>query len=184
MTLLIIGLLIFFAVHLVPAIPALRNRLHSKMGEGGYKAVFGIFSFIGLALIVLGMRSAGYVELWSAPYELRAFTSLTMVIALYCFMSFAIQTNLRRFTAHPMSWGVAFWSGGHLVINGDMASVLLFGSFLVYSLFNIYSANLRGAKSSDQKVPIVKDAIALVIGSLVYIGMVLTHEYYSGASLM
>lgn len=184
MEILVSGLVVFFAIHLLPTVPALRNAMHARLGEGKYKAVYGLISFIGLGLIVAGMRSAEYVELWSAPYEARTVTSLAMLAALFCFASMVMKTSLRRYTAHPMNWGVALWAASHIVTNGDVASLLLFGSFLAYSLFDIYSANLRGAVPTGHKVPLRNDAIALVAGSSGFIAMVLTHSYFAGVSLM
>lgn len=181
---LILGLTVFFAIHLLPAFPTLRNALHAGLGANIYKAIFGLVSFAGLALIVMGMRSAERMDLWSPPYEARTITSLAMVAALYCFVSMMMRTNLNRLTAHPMNWGVALWAAGHLASNGDVASLLLFGSFAGYALFDIYSANQRGARAAGKKVPLRNDAIALVIGSIIFIVMVMTHDYFAGASLM
>lgn len=184
MEILVLGLVVFFMAHLLPTIPALRDVLHTRLGAGKYKVLFSLVSFAGLGLIVAGARSAEYVELWSAPYEIRTVTSLAMIAALFCFVSMVMDTNLKRYTAHPMNWGVALWAAGHIATNGDVASLLLFGSFLAYSLFDIYSANLRGAVPAGKKVPLRNDAIALVAGSVAFIAMVFTHDYFAGVSLM
>lgn len=184
MEILILGLVLFFTSHLIPTIPALRNALQARLGAGKYKMLYSLVAFAGLGLIVAGMRSAAYVELWSAPYKVRTITSLAMIAALFCFVSMVMETNLRRYTAHPMNWGVALWAAGHIATNGDVASLLLFGSFLAYALFDIYSANLRGALPAGKKVPLRNDAIALVAGSTAFMAMVFTHGYFAGVSLM
>ena len=80
-----------------------------------------------------------------------------------------MKSNVKRFTRHPMLWGIALWSGVHLTANGDLAEVLLFGAFFIYALFAMVSANLRGAVLQQEKRPVKKDLIAIVAGIMVYI---------------
>ena len=83
-----------------------------------------------------------------------------------------------------MLWGVTLWSIAHLLANGDLASILLFGSFGLFSLFNMFSANLRGAKKQQTKYAFSKDAIVIVASVVVYGILVFLHPYLFGVKVI
>ncbi|WP_176962086.1 NnrU family protein [Mariprofundus sp. NF] len=184
MELLIAGLIIFIGMHLIPTSPSLRNSLLNKLGEKGYKAVFALISLAGMALIVMGKGDADFVEIYEPPAWAMHVTGLLMLFALVAMVSFIIKSRLRKFTPHPMLWGVSFWATGHLFANGDLASLLLFGSFLLYSQLTIVTANRRGARVSDEKITLMQDGIALVVAALAYFGLMMFHASFTGISLM
>jgi len=184
MQLLIIGLIIFFALHLIPAMGGLRSSLVGKIGENGYKALFALGSLAGLVLIVIGKGDADFIEVYEPPAWAMHVTGLLMLLALVAMVSFIVKSRLRKFTPHPMLWGVSFWAIGHLIANGDLASLLLFGSFLLYSQLTIVTANRRGARVSDEKISLMQDGIALVVAALAYFGLMMFHASFTGISLM
>ncbi|WP_176957291.1 NnrU family protein [Mariprofundus sp. KV] len=184
MELLIAGLIIFFGIHLMPASSSLRSSLLSKLGEKGYKAVFALISLAGMVLIVLGKGAADFIEIYEPPAWGMHVTGLLMLFALLAMVSFIIKSRLRKITPHPMLWGVSFWATGHLVANGDLASLLLFGSFLLYSQLTIITANRRGARVSDEKISLMQDGVALVVAALAYFGLMMFHASFTGISLI
>ena len=184
MELLIAGLVIFFGMHLIPSRPSLRNSLLSKLGEKGFKAVFALISLAGLVLIVLGKGDAEFIALYEPPEWGKHVTSLLVLVALYCLISSELKTSLRSVTAHPMLWGISAWAGGHLLANGDRASVLLCASFLIYSLFAMASANRRGARPKGDGLAVKGDGIALVIAAVIYIGLMFFHASIAGVPIM
>ncbi|ATX81071.1 putative membrane protein [Mariprofundus ferrinatatus] len=184
MELLIVGLVIFFAIHLIPAMGSLRSSLVGKFGDNGYKGIFALASLAGLVLIVLGKGDADFIEVYEPPSWGMHVTGLMMLLALVALVSFKLETSLRRITAHPMLWGITFWATGHLFANGDAASLLLFGSFLIYSLFAMASANRRGARPSGRKMALMQDGIALVVSSIIYVALMMMHAHFTGISLM
>lgn len=184
MTLLVLGLIIFFAIHLLPSIATLRISLKSRMGENAYRGLFSLISLAGLVLIVMGMGRAEFSPLYEPPTWGRHATSLLMLVALYCLISKEAKTSLRMITAHPMLWGISAWAAGHLLANGDAASVTLFGSFLAYSLFDIYSANRRGARPDGRALAVKTDIMVLAAAAAICIGLMFFHELFAGVSLV
>ncbi len=180
----ILGLAIFFAIHLLPAAPAARNALFLKLGEKAYKGIYTLISFIGLYFIVTGKGDAAFIPVWTPPSWSYVITNISMVLALYFIVAMNMKSNIRRFTAHPMLWGITFWSAGHLATNGDQASIILFGSFLAYSLFDMFSANQRGARPEGKKIPLRHDAIIAVISTVGYVVLANLHPYFTGMELV
>jgi uncharacterized membrane protein len=180
----ILGLAIFFAIHLLPSIPTLRNALFVQLGEMPYKGIYALIAFAGLALVVIGKGEAEFIAVWEPLPWSDVVTNVSMIVALYCIVAMNMQSNLKRFTAHPMLWGITFWSCGHLFTNGDQASIILFGSFLAYSLFAMFSANRRGAKPTGRKISVRHDATIAVISTVAYVGLANLHPYFTGMELV
>jgi len=184
MNILILGLVIFFAIHLLPSIPSLHARLKNKLGEKAFQGAFSLTALLGLILIFTGMGSAEFSELYEPPAWGGLMTALLMLFALYCLISFKVKTSIRMITAHPMLWGIAAWATGHLLANGDKASVLLFGSFLTYSLFAMASGNRRGAKPAGEALALKNDAIVLAVALLAGVSLIAFHEGIAGVPLI
>jgi len=180
----ILGLAIFFAVHLFPSATAARKLAVTKLGANGYKALFSLLSLAGLVLVVIGKGDAEFILVWEPASWSYVVTNVCLMIALFCLVAFKMPSNLKRFTAHPMLWGITLWSSGHLFTNGDLASITLFGSFLAYSLVDMALATQRGAKPTGQKVPFRSDAVVAVIAAGVYVVLANLHPYFTGAALI
>src|SRR5690606_33532335 len=131
-TLMAAGLLGFFAVHTVPWSPALREALVARMGPNPYKIAFSLIALAGIVLIVMGKGRAPFVPLWQPDPGLYHVTRLLVLAGFILLPAAHMKTNIKRFTRHPMLWGVVLWGAGHLLANGDLASVILFGSFSVF----------------------------------------------------
>jgi uncharacterized membrane protein len=179
----ILGLAIFFTIHLLPTFSTLRNLLFLKLGEKVYKGIYALIAFAGLYLVVTGKGDAEFVDVWQPASWSHVVTNISMLLALYCLVAMNMKSNIKRFTAHPMLWGITFWSCGHLFTNGDQASIILFGSFLVYSLFAMFSANRRGAQPSGEKISIRYDAMIAVISTIMYVVLANSHFYFTGMAL-
>jgi len=164
MTCLISGLVIFFAAHIFPWFPARRDAAIARFGLVGYWSVSGLVTACGFALIVYGYATAERTILWTAPEGARELAYIAVPIALCLAVAAGVGSNIKRFTAHPMLWSIAIWSAVHILNNGDVESLLLFGGFLIYAPAAMVSANMRGAAPRRDKVPLWRDALALVIG--------------------
>ncbi len=188
MTLLIFGLLLFIGTHLIPAFPKLRGNCIHKLKPSGYNAVFSIFSLISIVLIVFGLKQAPFETLYDPPSWGRHLNMLMMLLALYLFASNTVGTSpssVKVFTAFPISWGVIIWSIGHLFANGDLARVILFGSFLVYSIISIISGKARGLKPvATERPPLQQEAVFVVIVVIVYVVLFWAHGYFTGMPLI
>jgi len=184
MEILILGLCIFFAIHLLPSLTALHAALKIRLGEKVFKGTFAVISLIGLVLILTGMSKAEFTPLYDPPAWGGLMTALLMLFALYCLISFKVKTSIRMITAHPMLWGISAWATGHLLANGDQASVMLFGSFLTYSLFAMFSANRRGAKPDGEVLALKTDAAVLAAALFAGISIIAFHEGIAGVPLI
>lgn len=188
MNMLMAGLAIFILIHLVPSAPAIRSAMMTKFGDGPYKGLFSLLSLLGLVLIVLGLKSAETIALYDPPTWGRPITYLLVFIALYLVLSNStgpMPSSAKTWTAHPMSWGVALWAVGHLLSNGDQAHVILFGAMLGYSLFTIFSGNLRGQKPAlDKRPSLITELLFIVAVVVIYIGLFWGHRYFTGMPLV
>jgi len=180
MSLLVLGMLVFVGVHLIPSIPPLRDGLRARLGVGPYMGLFSLVSLGGFILIVVGMGRAPFVQLWSPPSWGRQVTLYAMPVALTFLIGAYLPSNLKRFVRHPMLLGVAIWAAAHLMANGDLASLILFGSFGVFAVFDIASSNLRGAQRSSKIVPRWQDLVLLIAGAVVYFGIMHGHGWLFG----
>jgi uncharacterized membrane protein len=184
MLLLIIGIIVFAGIHLVPSIPALRQRLVDRLGEGRYMAVFSVGSLAGLLLIIIGKGTAEFVPLWQPPTWARPVTVVIMPFAFVLLAGAYLPTNIKRFTAHPMLWAVTGWAAAHLLANGDLASLVLFGGLGTFALVDMGSANVRGAEVVATRQPLFKDLATVIAGLIAYGVFLALHPYLFGVSVI
>jgi len=172
MTLLVTGLIAFLAVHSVRIFADdWRSAQIAKMGEGAYKGIYSLASVIGLALIVLGYVQARTVPivLWNPPLWTRHVSALLMLFAFVLIVAAYVPRNhIRPAVKHPMVLGVKIWAAGHLLANGTLADVLLFGGFLAWAVFDFRAARARDRRQgrSDAKGTLAADVTTIVIGAV------------------
>jgi uncharacterized membrane protein len=150
MWMLVGGLALFLTVHLIPTLPKLRVRLVGRIGSGPYRGLFALASLAALVLIVWGYGQMqglgrGNPQLWVPPSWTRHVTMLVMIPAIILLVAAYIPSRIHNAVRHPMLTALMLWAFGHLLVNGDLASVLLFGSFLAYGFYDLISANQRAA---------------------------------------
>ncbi len=184
MAILVTGLVLFIGIHLVPSSPALRGGLVERLGEKRYKGIYAVTALLGLVLIIIGKGAADFEPLYAPPAWGRQAAMILMPASIVLFPAANMPTNIKRFTRHPMLWGLTLWSVAHLLANGDRASVLLFGTFGAFGLFAMWSANRRGAQKSDTVVPVAKDAMVLVAGLVAWALLLFLHPYLFGVRLV
>ena len=184
MSTLLAGLVIFFAVHLVPVNRGLRNKLTGAMGELPYKGLFSLVSLLGFYLIVVGKAEATFVAVWTPPDFLRHLTMLLVLLAFVILPAAYIPSNIKNKLKNPMLIAVKLWALGHLLANGDLASLLLFGAFLAYAVVDMISVKKRGQVLSTTKQPIWKDALVVVLGLVAYLLIVKNHAYLFGVPVI
>lgn len=192
MLLLFIGLAIFLLTHLLPTAPDLRNGLTERFGTKAYRILFSSFSLVGFILIVLGyhkiqIHTGKNVFLWESPEWLHIITWLLMWPAMIFLVAAYVPSRIRTTLKHPMLAAVKVWALSHLIVNGDVASLLLFGSFLGYAIYDRISIAHR--ETSKSKVaPSASpygDILVLVVGSLAYFFMLFVgHAWFIGVPLL
>lgn len=180
MLLLIIGLTVFFTVHLIPSFVDLRRKLIAWRGETIYKIGYSCAALVGVILIIVGKIRADYLLIWDPPDWGYHVVQVTMLFSLILFPAAYLPTNLKRFIRHPFLTGLALWALSHLLVNGDLASIFLFGGFGIYAFFDMWSSNRRGAKKADQKFPVYRDIILVAMGIVLYGIIIHLHPYLFG----
>jgi uncharacterized membrane protein len=192
MWMLIAGLLLFFAVHLVPTRPELRARVVGSIGSGPYMGLFALVSLAALALIVLGYGqmqglARGNPQLWVPPAWTRHLTMLLMLPAVILLVAAYVPSRIRTAVRHPMLAAVKLWAFAHLLTNGDLASVLLFGSFLAYGVYDRISVRQRAALGplGTASGGVAQDAAAIAGGLALYAFLLVWgHRWITGVPLL
>lgn len=179
---LIAGLALFLGVHVFPSLRSARGRLVAKLGEGPYKGFYSLLSLAGFGLIVAGMGKAPTIELWDPPAWGHYAAIWFMPFALILFAAAFIPGNLKRFTAHPMLWAITLWALVHLLANGNLAGLLLFGGFGLYALYAMWSQNRRGARPAQTRRAIAGDIGTIVAGLVVYALLLRFHASLFGVA--
>lgn len=184
MQLLAAGLVIFLAIHLVPAIPALRASVVKSSGEDRYKLAFSLLSGAGLVMIVWGYAIAPRGPQWLASSDLaRQAAPLAVSLSLILLAAANMRTNIRRALKHPMLIGVGLWAAMHLLANGHAKATLLFGAFLAYAMLDLGSAVARGAvKNFEPKA--LHDAIAVGSGLVLSLIVMTFHRQIFGVKVV
>ncbi len=168
MNLLIIGLTLFVALHLIPSVPPLRTSLIENLGEKKYRAIFAAVAFASLALIIWGFSRADFEPVYQPLTWGRSLAFGLVPVALILFAAANMPTHIRAIVRHPMLAGLFLWAVAHLAANGDLRSILLFGTLGAYSVIATVSIVLRSNQSSQAKAPMwTMDAVAIVSGVVV-----------------
>ncbi|MEL6567150.1 MAG: NnrU family protein [Pseudomonadota bacterium] len=179
MTLLLGGLAVFFSTHLFSS---LRSRvsgvdMRERLGQPVYMGLYSIVALAGLVMIIYGYGAARPAEvLYTPPVWGRHLNYILMPVALVMLVSAYMPTGrIKRALKHPMLAAVKLWALGHLLANGDVASVALFGSFLIYGVVSRIAAKRRGdlGPGPDATVSTAGDIGAVVIGLAVSAALIL-----------
>ena len=172
----IVGLALFLGVHLLTTQRELRARLIARSGEGGYKIGYALVALLGLALIVWGFawyRATGWIDVWTPPTAFKHITVALMLPAVILVVASYIRGRIYLALKHPMLAGVKLWAAAHLLANGDLGSIILFGAFLAWAVFDRISLKHR----SDAGAPpipvggIGNDLIAVAVGVVAYLAL-------------
>jgi uncharacterized membrane protein len=186
MTLLIVGLIVFFAAHMIPVLGGLRTRLVGMLGEGAYKGLFSLAALAGLVMIVIGFGQRDFVPVFDPPTWARHLAYLLMIPAFILLAAAYIPSRIRTATKHPMLAATKIWAFSHLLANGDLGSILLFGAFLAWAVIDRISVKRRDALGplGARTGGLGGDVAAVGIGLAAYLAMVVWgHEYLIGQPL-
>lgn len=187
MSALILGLLIFLGVHSVRIVAdGWRQRQISRLGENRWKGLYSLASLVGLVLIIwgYGLTRVEPVLLWNPPAWTRDLAALLTLPAFVLIAAAYVPGNrMKPALGHPMVLGVKVWAFAHLISNGRLGDVVLFGAFLLWAVFD-FSAGRRRDRAAGVRYPagtLKGDAIATVIGLAVW-GMfaAFLHEWLIG----
>lgn len=153
MTALLLGLILFLGIHSVRMFANdWRQHAIQRLGEAGWKGMYSIVSAVGIALIVWGYGQARMepVVLWIPPTGLRHAASVLTLLAFVLLAAAYIPRNAWKASLkHPMVLGTKVWALAHLLSNGTLSDVLLFGSFLIWSILLFRASRRRDGVSSS-----------------------------------
>lgn len=170
MVYLVSGLVIFFGTHFFSAY---RSRepgkdIREKMGHGPYMGLYSLVSLAGFALIVWGYGAARPAPVLYVPPSWFAHINLVLMLFAMVFLAAAYMPtgHIKKAVKHPMLLAVKVWATGHLLANGELNSVLLFGSFLAYGVLDRIAVKKRGdnGPGPDVKANVMGDVGAVVVG--------------------
>jgi uncharacterized membrane protein len=186
LVILVLGLVLFLAPHVLTACRAPRQRLIDRIGPGAYRGLYSLVSIIGVVLIAYGYaryRATGWIDVWYPPLWTRHLAAALVWPAMICIVAAYSPGRIKIALKHPMLVGVKLWALAHLIANGDLGSIVLFGSFLAWAAFDRISLKRR----TDPGAPpipvggIRNDIIAVAGGTVLYLLLgFLFHPYVIG----
>jgi uncharacterized membrane protein len=186
---LVLGLILFLGIHSVSIVaPAWRDARSAALGEGAWKGLYTLVSIAGFALLIYGYGLARQqpVVLYTPPAAMRHVAMLLMLPVFPLLFAAYLPGRLKRAAKHPMLLAVKFWALAHLLANGTLADVLLFGGFLVWAVADRISMKHRTQRPLPGAPPsAMNDAIAVVGGVVVYLLFVFwAHAWLIGVAPM
>lgn len=176
MTLLVLGLLVWTAAHLLGrALPEARASLVRAVGAGPSRGIMALCIGAGLVLIVVGYRRAPFVGIYDPPSWGIHVNNLMMLGAVALMGAGRSRGRARSWLRHPMLTGVTVWAVAHLLVNGDAASLLMFGWLGLWAVVSMLVINARepawvrpapGPASGDLRLAVITLAVFAVIATV------------------
>jgi uncharacterized membrane protein len=174
---LFLALVVFVALHSVPAIPALRSRLIGLFGRRPYLIAYSLVSLATLAWVFYAALQIDFIALWD-PQPWQAWVTLILTpIGLFFLLAGLMSPNplsisVRRsgtgqggivaITRHPVLWGFMLWAGSHIVPNGDMRSLILFGALFLFALAGIPLTERRARRRLGDDWPVLAASTSIL----------------------
>ncbi len=192
MTVFIAGLVLFLGIHSVLIVaPGWRNAQVARRGEGAWKGLYSIVSAAGLALLIVGygMARREPVVLYTPPAALRHLALLVMLPVFPLLFAAYLPGRIRSAAKHPFLLATKLWAAAHLLANGTLVDVLLFGGFLVWAVADRISVKRRSVADAHDAPAApagpMNDLIAIVGGLATYAVFVFwAHRWLIGVSPM
>lgn len=172
----ILGLVLFLGVHTLTTMRERRAALMAQIGSGRYMLIYTLASFAGLALIAWGFslyRATGWINVWYPPVAMRHIALALMLPATIMLVSSYIRGRIYTVLKHPMLAAVKLWALAHLLANGDLGSIILFGSFLAWAVYDRISLKRRSDPGAPP-IPVggpANDLIAVGVGVVAYLAL-------------
>lgn len=190
MSTLILGLILFLGSHSISIVAApVRDRLATRLGEWPWKAVYSIIALIGLVLVIRGYGAARLdpVVLYTPPSWLTHVNMLLMLIVFPALLATYLPGRISAWLGgHPMLVAVKAWAVAHLLVNGTLADLLLFGGFLIWAVADRVSLNRRTPRAIPRApASALNDLIVIVAGLALYVGFAFwAHPRWIGVPVM
>jgi uncharacterized membrane protein len=167
---LITGLLIFLGVHSISIINReWRDRMFAHMGEKKWKALYSITALIGFAMLVYGYGLARQhpIVVYLPPYWLRYVTGILMLPVFPLLFAAYLPGKIKTTVKHPMLAAVKIWATAHLLANGMLADILLFGGFLAWAVIDRISVKRNPRGPVDHIAASTRNDVIAIVGGLI-----------------
>jgi uncharacterized membrane protein len=178
LAIMIIGLAAFLGAHTLAALRPQRAAVIARVGAGPYRGLFALVSLIGIILIGYGFaryRAAGYIEIWTPPRWTRHATAALVWPSIIFIVAAYVPGEIKRVLKHPMLVGVKLWAVAHLLSNGDLGSIILFGSVLAWAVYDRIALKQRGDATGPVAIAASggyrNDFIVVVVGTLLFFAL-------------
>jgi uncharacterized membrane protein len=176
LAILILGLAVFIGSHALTMARGPRAAMVARLGEVPYKIVYSLVAILGIALIAWGYsryRATGWIDVWHPPGFMRHVTVALMWPSIVCFAAAYSPGHIKKTLKHPMLVGVKLWAFAHLLANGDLGSIVLFGAILAWAVVDRISLKRR-TDPGGPPIPVggwKNDVVAVIAGTLVYLAL-------------
>ncbi len=181
MTLLIAGLVLWWAAHLFKR---LAPGLRAQMGTAG-KVIIALAVVASVVLMVIGYRDADTTFFWGRSPALVGINNLAIVVAFYIYAAGAAPPGRPRIwigtkTRHPQLIGFSVWAAAHLLVNGDTASFVLFGGLLVWAFVEMVLINAQDGPFVPPRRGSARKEVVIAVVALVVMGVVMAIHNWLG----
>ena len=182
MWLLILGVVLFGATHLIPSVmPGIKTGLIARLDENRYKGLFSLTLLISIVCIVFGWRGAAVTYIYQPDPAFRHLALGLIVVAFLLMVAASRQTRLKRIVRHPQLTGVLLWASAHLLLNGDNRSLVLFGALAAWSFIEMMAINRRDGAWVKSDVPAwSSEFVTAAITCVVVAVLIALHPYFAG----
>lgn len=179
MILLILGLVLWFVPHTVKIFaPGLRAAGVARMGEGPWKGLIALVTILAVLLMVIGYRAAPFIPVWTPPLWLWHVNNALMGLAVFVFVAGSFRTPIRRSIRHPQLTGVKIWTVAHLLVNGHLAAMVLFGGLLAWAVVAVIGTSRRDGPRGPVPDWTTKGLVMhIAVAIVVFAVLVLLHGY-------
>jgi uncharacterized membrane protein len=173
---LVLGLILFLGPHVLVTLRPQRATLVKQLGEWPYKGLFAVASIAGLYVTGKGFGmyyNAGPIDIWYPPSWTKHITETLMLPACICVAAAYLPGQIKQVLKHPMLVGVKTWAVAHLLANGDLGGIILFGAVLAWAVYDRISLKHR----SDPGAPPIplggrnNDIAAVIVGLILYVAL-------------
>lgn len=185
---LVIGVVLFIGIHSISIInEPLRDRLYAKFGELGWKGIYSVISLVGFVLLIYGYGEARQnpTILYTTPTWFHYINMVLMLFVFPLFLAANFPGKIKAAAKHPLLAATKIWAFAHLLVNGSLADVILFGSFLAWAVADRISMKHRKQRPiMTMPVSALNDVICVVLGLGIYAAFALwLHTKWIGVSL-
>ncbi|MGL5447091.1 MAG: NnrU family protein [Rhabdaerophilum sp.] len=184
---LVLGLVIFIGGHLFTRNRGMREQMITAKGDSFYRVVYSLVAIMGLAMIAHGFgvyRAAGYIQIWNPPRFFGHIGILLIWPAFILLVAAYLPGQIKRRAKHPMLLAVKLWATAHLLANGDLGSIILFGAFLGWAVYARIALKRAGDMGADTPGSGRNDLIAIGVGTaLAFVFMFWLHRPLIGVGI-